>query len=164
MLALGATEDHALRCVMVKALNRLHVENPKLVINRTIVKSEISREAALHQKIISLLHYYRGTQRKSKKEDYLGVTLLAIRDESLDRIFHYLNLLYPNEMIQMVFDKIVARPADAPVYAPAADLLAHTVGTDLGILMYLVFAGNYDISFTEYTVVEIFNTFYISVA
>ena len=64
-------------------------------------------------------------------EDYLGITLKAVQDESLERIFSFLDLLYPHDMIQIIYDRIAGHDANDPLRAHAVELLNNTLDRDI---------------------------------
>jgi len=127
---IATSKDHAFRFVMLKALNRLHDRNQKLAVNRFLVKNEILRDIKICQRIQRVRYFYDDRKKKSR-ENYLGVALKAIEDESLERIFQYLDLLYPHEAIEAIYDGIVADPEKSPMRAHARELLDHTLERDL---------------------------------
>jgi len=43
-------------------------------------------------------------------KDYLDVAIKAILDESMERIFRYLDLLYPHEVIEVIYERIREHP------------------------------------------------------
>jgi AAA family ATP:ADP antiporter len=131
---LGNIQDHALRFVMIKALNRLHDQVPKPGMNRLLIKNEIVREVGIHEKIQKLRFFYEHQKEKSA-EEYLAVTLKAVQDESLERIFRLLDLLYPHEIIEIIYHRIADHADEDPLRPHAIELLTNTLEPDLLILV-----------------------------
>ncbi|MDP3920012.1 MAG: Npt1/Npt2 family nucleotide transporter [Candidatus Omnitrophota bacterium] len=159
---LAATQDHAFRFVMAKALVRLHNQRPSLEINRIVAKSEIGRETAIHKRIQQVSAFYNQGVKKTKGEDYLGVALTAIRDENIERIFHYLSLLYPHELMQMIHQRLIDHDKSDPTHVHALELLSNTLGPDLAIMIQRVLDGTDVIQVREEEVVDILKSFVVS--
>ena len=132
---LRGSSDNALRYIMLKALNRLHDRNEHLQMNRFLVKEEIAREVEIHEKLRQLRAFYEYRMEAEAPGDYLGVTLKAIQDESFERVFRLMDLLYPHEMIQIIHDRLIEHPAEDPLRAHAVELLNNTAEPDLLILV-----------------------------
>ena len=135
---LASSRNHALRFVIVTALDRLHAEGPWFRMNRFLIKHEIARETKIHQKLQKLLAFYRKQKQGRKGADEQGsleVALKSMLDESLERIFRYLDLLYPHEIIEDIYDRIANYPDTDPVRNHAIELLSNTL--EPGVLMML---------------------------
>ncbi|MBN1689365.1 MAG: hypothetical protein JW893_09700 [Candidatus Omnitrophica bacterium] len=156
---LASAQEHAFRFVMIKALNRLQTQDKTLRMNRFLIKSEISREAKIHDKIQKIRYFYHQQPSVTGSEDYLEVALKAILEESLERIFYYLNLLYPEEGILVIFERIQEYAEDDPVRAHAVELLSNTVETDLHIIIHKILDGRKLLKVKERDIIEILKNF-----
>jgi len=122
---LAGEQDHAVRFMMIRALNRAHDREPNIRINRFLVKSEIVREVQIYEQLENLRRFYSHRVTKGE-ESYLAVALDALRDESGERIFHFLDLLYPFEIIQTIHENI-SKPQDPSLKVKAIELLNNTL-------------------------------------
>ncbi|MCM8776572.1 MAG: hypothetical protein NC930_09545 [Candidatus Omnitrophica bacterium] len=132
---LTVARDHAMRFVILKALIRLFHKNPQLVFSRPLLKNELSRETTIYKNIQQLRYVYHRETNTRPEEAYLGVALKAIRDESLERIFHYLSLLYPRGNVPMIYDLFVHCQEGDPRRVYAVELLTNTLDPDILILI-----------------------------
>ena len=64
-------------------------------------------------------------------EDYLLATLQAILEESLERIFRLLALLYDSDIIHVIYDRLIEIDPDKHVKANALELLENVVEPEL---------------------------------
>jgi len=156
---LSGAQNHAFRFVMIKALNQLHDKNPDIAMNRFLIKNEISRESKIHEKIKKIIQFYYESVKKPPSEDYLGVALKAISEESMERIFHYLNLLYSHEAIQVIYARIVESPENDPMRVHAIELLSNTVEPDLLIIIQNILDGRNPSNIKEKEVIKILKSF-----
>lgn len=134
MKSLGRTEDHALRFVMIKALNRLLKKNPKIHINRVLIKNEIVREADIHRQITKIRAFHAGQTKRPASESSLDISLNAIMDESVERVFQCLHLLYPGELPASLHEEITSRSRE-PARGHALELLSNTLDPDILVLV-----------------------------
>lgn len=156
---LAGAQDHAFRFVMIKALNQLCEQNPNVQMNRFLIKSEISREAKIYDKIHKICRFYDEEKVGRSSEDYLGVALKAISEESLERIFWYLHLLYPQEEILVIYERIIEYSEGDPVRIHAVELLSNTVDPDLLIILQKVLDGKKLVRVKERDIIEILKGF-----
>jgi len=132
MHRLAGCQEHGLRFMMAKALLNVRKNNPRVVLNRFLVKSEIAREMTLHEQITKLRAFYRKQKPTVKaKEDYVDITMGALLDENLERVFQYLKLLYPGEVIASIYEEMLDGRSSSDTRAHAVELLANTVEPDL---------------------------------
>lgn len=125
---LSKTEDHALRFLLIRTLLRMRDRNPEIRWNRALIKKEISREAELYKRLRQLHYFYR--QAPGKKEDFLKVAIDAVSEESLERLFRCLGLLYPGEGIRIIYERLMEHPGTDPIRSHAIELLQNLLGPE----------------------------------
>ncbi len=125
---LSKTEEHALRFLLIQTLLRMRDRNPAIRWNRPLIKKEILREADLFENLRSLHQFYLKVA--GKKEEFLEVALNALADESLERFFRGLGLLYPGEGIRIIYERLVEHPHADPIRSQAIELLHNLLGTE----------------------------------
>ena len=64
-------------------------------------------------------------------EDYLLATLQSLGEESLERIFRMLALIYESDMIHVVYDRLTDFEQDADIKANALELLDNVLEAEL---------------------------------
>ncbi|HTL48274.1 MAG TPA: Npt1/Npt2 family nucleotide transporter [Verrucomicrobiae bacterium] len=133
----GGTEDHGIRFIIMKALLRLCKKNPKITVSRFLVKNEIAREIAVHEQILKIRAFYRKHKEGLPLEDSLDITLRAIQDENVERVFKCLSLLYPEETIRMAHQEIRDQGPDAS-RSHAVELLSNTLEPDILLMVQAV--------------------------
>ena len=133
--ALAAIENHGLRFETARALDRLHEKNPQVVMNAFLIKSEIAREVRIYKNIRKIAEFRKSAAKKTETRQYLENALKALSDESLERIFYYLDLLYPLEIIREIYEKISHLKEGDDLRAQAVELLSNTLETDVLIMM-----------------------------
>ncbi len=131
LACLAQIQDHGLRYMVSKSLNRLHERNAAIKMNRFLIKGEITREVKIMSSIESLTHSYKENQQASDQTDYLEMLLRSIHDESFERIFLFLNLLYPQEKLQIIHDRLIETGSRDPLHAHAIELLQNTLDRDI---------------------------------
>lgn len=156
---LAATRDHAFRFVMIRALEHLYRKNPKLEINRFLIKSEIAREAAIHERIQKIHHFYRTERPSVPEDDYLETTLRAVSDESIERVFLYLSILYPREMMTTIHDRIMKTRHGGAGRVHARELLANTLDPDLALVVQRVLDETAEPRYREKEIEDILKRF-----
>jgi len=156
---LSGAQDHAYRFVMAKALDRLHDKNPSLTLNRFLIKNEIARDARIHGDIQKLRHFCTHDRRKENGEDYLDIALKAILDESRERIFCYLDLLYPHDAIEEIYKHIANRTEKEPIRAQAAELLTNTIEPNILMLIQKVIEEPQTLRVLEQDAAQILKSF-----
>lgn len=156
--SLDGVEDYALRFVIAKALNRIHDKNPGIKINRFLVKREIAKEVRSHQDI-QKLHQFYGDYPEKQPREYLGVAFQALIDESVERIFNYVELLYPYEMVQTIYENITGHHGDPVLRAHAMELLNNTLEPDLILLVRKVLENGSKASVKESEALAIIKKF-----
>ncbi len=122
------TEEHALRFLLLRTLLRMRDRNPALRWNRAILKKEILRETELYQNLLRLHELY--LKMAQKREEFLEVALSALTDESLERLFRALGLLYPGEGIRIIYERLVEHPKTDPIRSHAIELLQNLLGPE----------------------------------
>jgi len=131
--SLATTQDHSLRFNLIRALNRVRAKGLSRQFNTWIIKKEILSEISNSESLILVLSEFR--LRKSGKirprEDYLLATLEALREESLERIFRLLALLYASDVIHVIHDRLVELGPDRHLRANALELLENVVEPEL---------------------------------
>lgn len=130
---LSRSEDQALRFLALRTLLRMRDRNPAIRWNRSLIKKEILHETDLYQRLQKLRHFY--FQSHVKKEEFLEVSLNALLDESLERIFRCLGLLYPGEGLRIIYERLVEHAHPDPIRSHAIELLQNLLGAEFfGIL------------------------------
>lgn len=142
---LSACEELALRFLLIRTLLRMRDRNSSIRWDRSLIKKEILREAELYQRIRQLSYFYRRTA--GRKEEFLETAIGAISDESLERLFRCLGLLYPGEGIRIIYDRLVEHQVHDPVHAHAIELLQNLLGPE--------FSGTVEKLFDERALQEI---------
>lgn len=125
---LSGSPNHALRFLLIRTLLRMKDRNPGIRWNRPFIRKEILRETGLYRKIRQLYHFYFRV--REKKEEFLEVALGAISDESLERIFRCLGLLYPGEGLRIIYERLLEHPSPDPVRSHAIELLQNLLGPE----------------------------------
>lgn len=125
---LSKSQEHSLRLLLIRILLRVRDRNPNVRWNRPLIKKEILRETDLYQTIRRLQHFYLTTS--GKREEFLEVALNAIADESLERLFRCLGLLFPGEGIRIIYERLVEHPGSDPIRSHAIELLQNLLGPE----------------------------------
>ena len=134
---LSKTEDHAFRFVMISALNRLHDKNSNIKVNRFLIKSEIVKEIHIFMQIQTLQQFY--TKHPESTSEYLEIAFKALLDESLERIFRFLDLLYPYAPFKMIYGHLTWNYSDANVRTQALELLHNTIEPSIMLRLQRIF-------------------------
>ncbi|MBI4116089.1 MAG: hypothetical protein HY447_05930 [Candidatus Omnitrophica bacterium] len=135
---LSKSRDHALRFLLIRTLLQIKDRNSDIRWNRILIKKEILREAELYQGIQKLSHYYFKATKKKEKFLFLEVALHAIADESLERIFRCLGLLYPSEALRIIYERLLEHPTHDAIRSHAIELLQNLLGPEFyGIIELL---------------------------
>lgn len=135
---LAATQDNAMRYVLAKALVYVKKTNENIQVSKILIKSEIAREVALHEQILKIKIFYTRQSAPDRAKDPILITLQAMLDENVERIFQYLVLLYPGEMIQAIYDELISHKVSDTVKAHALELLSNTMDPDILIMVQKV--------------------------
>ncbi len=160
---LDLIQDHALRFLVVKVLNQLRQKNPALVFSRAWIRSEVARETVIQEKIQKLRFFYDHERSPSAKtSDYLGITLNAIQDESLERMFRFLDLLYAGEVMPVIYDRMIHRQDNEPLRVHAMELLNNVVEHDIFGLIERVLEGKQYAAADSHVLIDILKDFMVS--
>lgn len=135
---LGALQDNSVRFILVKSLIKIKTDHPELVISKLLIKSEIAREIVIHEQILKLKNFYKKQGDEDGGKNPVNVTLRAMLDESVERIFQYLSLLYPGEMIKAIHDELISMKTNETIKGHALELLANTMDPDILIMVQKV--------------------------
>jgi len=132
---LAGRQEHVLRYIILKTLNRIIRHSPKVKINRFLVKSEIAREMTIYGHLLKIKAFYHK-QKSGIRDDYLNTALQALLEESRERIFQCLKLLYPHEAIAVIHDELNSNPAgNQSARSHAVELLMNTLEPDVLIMV-----------------------------
>ena len=131
------TGEHALRFLLVRTLLRMRDRNPGLRWNRALLKKEVLKETELYRNIRRLHGFY--LKSAEKKEDFLEVALNAIADESLERLFRCLGLIFPGEGIRIIYERLVEHPTADAIRSHAIELLQNLLGPEFYIVIERLF-------------------------
>lgn len=129
---LNGTLDNAIRFEIIQALNRIRSKKYDLKIEEAMVEKEIYYEITNHKSILSVIDFYRSNQRAAlRQEDFLLATLNSIQEESFERIFRLLGLLYSTETIYIIYDRLLEEGSDETVRTHSFELLSNLIKPDL---------------------------------
>mgnify|MGYP001565457486 CR=1 FL=1 len=111
--------------------------------NPLIIKKETADEIESYKSILTVLEEYKRRKPVSKpEEDYLLATLEAIREESLERVFRLLALLYDDDLIHLIHDRLIDADSDRHVRANALELLENVLEPGLARTLGALLDGN----------------------
>ncbi|MBI4368516.1 MAG: MFS transporter [Candidatus Omnitrophica bacterium] len=140
--SIASVKDRAIRFDLIRALNRIKARGEQREFNKWIIKKEIMVEAKTYKSLlVALREYKKRTSVSNPEEDYLLATLHALRQESLERIFRLLGLIYDTGMIHLIYDRLVEIEADQHVLANALELLENILEPELVRALHVVFDG-----------------------
>ncbi len=125
---LSLTQEHALRFLLIRTLLRIRDKNPSIRWSRPVIKKEIQCEADLYRKIRKVSLFYQ--KNTSKKEEFLEVALKALSDESLDRLFRCLGLLFPGDAMRIIYERLLEHPNPDGIRSHAIELLNNLLGPE----------------------------------
>src|SRR3990167_4939608 len=112
---------------MVRALRRIREANTAIKVHRKYLKREIFKEIVLAEKLKFLNHYYEKSKKIKGTADYLGVTLKALREECIERIFGLLELLYPQGSMSLIHEAVVQTSESTLTHVHGMELLSNTI-------------------------------------
>lgn len=144
---LSKSEQHAFRFLLNRTLLRMKDRNPNLRWNRSLIKEEILREAELFQKIQRLRDFYTGARKK--KEEFLEVALNALSDESLERIFRLLGLIYSGDGLRIIYERLAEHSTTDPIRVHAMELLQNLLAPEFFEIVEELFDGKVKNEVTE---------------
>jgi len=130
--------DHSIRFLLMRTLLRIRYRNSAIRLDRNLIKKEIFREVELYLGIKKLHAYYLRVVQE-KREEFLEVALNAVAQESLERLFLCLSLLYPSEEIQIIYERILEHPHSDPIRSHAVELLQNILGPEFSGLTHEIF-------------------------
>ncbi len=137
--SLSGTRDQSLRFNVIRALNRIKAAGEPREFNSLIIKKEAALEVKSYKSILTVLGEYQKRRLVSRpEEDYLLATLEAMKEESLERIFRLLSLLYASDIVHVIYDRLVEDEADKHVRANALELLDNVLEPELSWLLHPV--------------------------
>jgi hypothetical protein len=116
----------------------MKVRNPGIRWNRNQVKREIEREAELYQEVEKLKRFYLE-KTGEKKGEFLEVTLTAIAEEALERLFRLLELVYPTESLSIIHDRLIEHTEPDAIRSHAIELLHNLLGPEFSGTLEKVF-------------------------
>ncbi len=155
------TQDHALRFAVLKTLCRLTHEGGEWDFNRGLLKKEVKREGRILESIQKIeryyLHHYNDADETSEKN--LHVAIRAMQDESMERLFCLLHLLYPRDGIQMIYENFVKYVDPGVEENHVVELLANILSPDLLIQMQHLLGRKDRMRVKELEVIEILKRF-----
>ena len=157
---LSGRQEHTLRLLLIRTLLRMRDRNPVIQWNRAMIKKEIVKEADSYRNIKQLRHFYFLTA--GKKEEFLEVALNAIADESLERLFCCLGLLYPGDSIRIIYERLVEHPGHDPIHSHAVELLQNLLGSEFYGIVEKLFDEKVLLDLTEEEAVSILEEMFAS--
>lgn len=157
---LASSQDHALRFLMIRTLLRMKERNPELNWNRALVKKEILREADLYLEIQKLREFY--LRPASRKEEFLEVAMNALSEESLERLFRCLGILFPQESLRIIYERLLEHPGPDSIRSHAIELLQNLVGPEFSTLVQELFEGKVPDEIAEEEIVPLLEEMIVS--
>lgn len=135
--SIAAIQDRSLRYNVIRGLNQIRAKGGRHQFNQWIIKKEIMNEVKGYQTIKTALEEYKRRKNVGRPEDdYLLATLKAIEEESLERVFRLLALIYESDVIHVVSDHLTEIEIDKHLRANAVELLQNVVDPELYHLLY----------------------------
>ena len=122
------SEEHPLRFLLLQTLLQIKEKNPRIRWNRLLLKGEIVREVEFYQRIRRLYDFY--LRSAGGKGEFLEVALKAVSDEGLERIFRCLGLLYPSEVTDIIYQRLVEHTEPDSIRSHAIELLQNLLGPE----------------------------------
>ena len=130
--SLATTQDHSIRFNLIRSLNRIRAKGDGREFNSEIIKKEVLNEIQHNEELLKVVTEYRKQKfLRGPQEEYLLAALEALREESLERIFRLLALLYSSDVIHVIYDRLVELESDQHVRANALELLENVVEPEL---------------------------------
>ncbi len=140
---IAVIQDRSLRYNLIGALNRIRNKGGRHNISKWVIKKEIMNEIKGYQVIKTALEEYKKRKHIEKVEDdYLLATLKAIEEESFERVFRMLSLIYENDVIHVIYDRLTEVDTDKHLRANAIELLQNVVDPELYLILYPVLDEN----------------------
>lgn len=130
--SLSGTKDQSLRFNLIRGLNRIKAKGERVEFNPWVIKKEVMLEIKNYKLILTASEKYQKRKASSRpEEDYLLAALEAMSQESLERIFRLLGLLYEHDIIHVVYDRLTEDGLDKHVRANALELLENVLEPEL---------------------------------
>ncbi|MBU1863396.1 MAG: hypothetical protein KKH94_07035, partial [Candidatus Omnitrophica bacterium] len=108
---LTAQKDTSLRFSAIKRLNKLRVNHVELAFNQDIIYKAIVQEIKDYYKSFTVYSLYEALLHQSEldtsQKDFLSVALRTILDETFERVFRLLGLLYNPVDIHTVYEGLM---------------------------------------------------------
>lgn len=127
------TQAHALRFLLLQTLIHMKEKHPMLRLSRSLVKKEILRETQLYWKLKKLQNFY--LQNQERKEKFLETALGAICQESLERIFRCLALIYRGDGLRLIYDCLVDPNGSESTRSHAMELLHNLLEPEFYVIL-----------------------------
>lgn len=155
---LGNATDHALRFILISAFNRILAKNDGAKMDRVLIKKEIFKEINICHHLIKANRYCKA---RHKNEDMV-VALNALYEESLERAFRCLDLLYPYQGLRLIFDHITYASGNGVLRSQAIELLHHSVETDMMLKFQEVLVDSQEQEVSEEEMISLVKSFFQS--
>ena len=126
---LSKTHEHVFRFLLIQTLLRIRDRNPSLRWNRALIKKEIFKEGELYIRVRQL-HDFSRRKAGEKKPEFLEAALNAISEESLERLFNCLGMIFPGEAMPIIYERLLEHPQPDAIRSHAIELLHNLVGTE----------------------------------
>ncbi|MBI3999778.1 MAG: hypothetical protein HY351_04105, partial [Candidatus Omnitrophica bacterium] len=137
--SLASLGNQPLRLELIRALNKIRAKGERREFSPWIIKKEVIGEVRIYKSILTALKEYKQRKLVSKPdEDYLLATLQAIQEESLERIFRLLGLLYDSDIVHIIYDRLAELDLNKHVKANALELLQNVLEPELCRALYPV--------------------------
>ncbi|OGX03264.1 MAG: hypothetical protein A3G87_04905 [Omnitrophica bacterium RIFCSPLOWO2_12_FULL_50_11] len=138
--SLATAQDHSIRFNVIRALNRIRAKGDGREFNSGIIKKEVLSEIENNEALLRVVSaYHKRKSVRRPEEDYLLAALEALREESLERIFRLLALLYSSDVIHVIYDRLVELEPDQHIRANALELLENVVEPELSLKLRPIF-------------------------
>lgn len=128
---LSHAEHLGLRFSIMKTLNQL-LQGKNIGLQRNLLKKEVLVEAALLRKLDKMLSFCKASKEHILSSwNYIQAQLTAMRDESAERMFQALSLLYPKEPIDALHSQIFHAKSSESARSHAGEFLVNFLDADL---------------------------------
>jgi ATP/ADP translocase len=125
-------QDHSIRFYLIRALNRIQARDAERRFDQVIIKREALSEIEHQESLAMVLDAYGAKKLSIRPEDdYLLAAFQALQEESLERIFRLLALLYSSDAIHVIYDRLVELESDRHIRANALELLENVVEPEI---------------------------------
>ncbi len=157
---LSKSQDHATRFNLIRALNRICSRGSLIQLDEQPIKKEVFDEIKHNESLLTILSEYQIRKpAKSLDDDYLAAAFQALWEESLERIFRLLALLYSSDSIHVIYDRLVELEPDRHIQANALELLENVVEPEIAGKLKPLFEDGVNHPHSEENILETIKNF-----